>query len=158
MTQPAQLIQRLCDAKLDFVIVGGFAGILHGSALVTRDLDICAVLSPENVAKLRETLRDLHPTHRQTPQRLSFLDNPEPGAQIKNLYLGTTLGAVDILGSIKGVGDYARVREASVEVDIFGCRCRVISIEDLIRAKESLARPKDLLAANELRAILEQKK
>jgi hypothetical protein len=140
------------------VIVGGFAGILHGSALVTRDLDICAVLSPENVAKLRETLRDLHPTHRQTPQRLSFLDNPEPGAQIKNLYLGTTLGAVDILGSIKGVGDYARVREASVEVDIFGCRCRVISIEDLIRAKESLARPKDLLAANELRAILEQKK
>jgi hypothetical protein len=29
---------------------------------------------------------------------------------------------------------------------------------DLIRAKESLARPKDLLAAEELRAILEQGK
>ena len=110
------------------------------------------MLSLENVAQLRETLRDLHPTHRQTPQRLSVLNNPEPGAEIKNLYLGTTLGAVDILGSITGVGDYARVREASVEVEIFGCRCRVISIEDLIRAKESLARPKDLLAANELRA------
>jgi predicted nucleotidyltransferase len=158
VTQLNQLIHRLSDAEIDFVIVGGFAGILHGSTLVTRDLDVCAVLSRENVAKLREVLRDLNPTHRQTPQRLSFLDNPAPDAEVKNLYLGTTLGAVDLLGSIKGVGDYARVREASVEIEIFGRRCRVISIEDLIRAKESLARPKDLLAAQELRAILEQNK
>ena len=45
MTELNQLIQRLCDAEIDFVIVGGFAGILHGSTLVTRDLDVCAVLS-----------------------------------------------------------------------------------------------------------------
>jgi hypothetical protein len=152
------LIQRLSDADIDFVIVGGFAGMLHGSSLVTRDLDVCAVLSRENVAKLRDVLRDLNPTHRQTPQRLSFLENPAPEADVKNLYLGTTLGPLDILSSIQGVGDYARVREASIEVEIFGRPCRVISIEDLIRAKESLARPKDLLAAQELRAILEQKK
>lgn len=158
MTQLHHLIQRLSDAEIDFVIVGGFAGMLHGSSLVTRDLDVCAVLSRENVAKLRDVLRDVNPTHRQTPQRLSFLDNPAADVEVKNLYLGTTLGPVDILGSIKGVGDYARVREASVEIDIFGHRCRVISIEDLIRAKESLARPKDLLAAQELRAIVEQKK
>jgi hypothetical protein len=158
VTQLNQLIQRLCDAEIDFVIVGGFAGILHGSTLVTRDLGVCAVLSRDNVARLRDVLRDLNPTHRQTPQRLSFLDNPGPDVEVKNLYLGTTLGAVDLLGFIKGVGDYARVREASVEIEIFGRRCRVISIEDLIRAKESLARPKDLLAAQELRAILEQNK
>jgi hypothetical protein len=158
VTQLNQLIQRLCDADIDFVIVGGFAGILHGSTLVTRDLDVCAVLSRENVAKLRDVLRDLNPTHRQTPQRLSFLDNPAPDVEVKNLYLGTSLGAVDLLGSITGVGDYSRVREASIEIEIFGRRCRVISIEDLIRAKESLGRPKDLLAAQELRAMLEQGK
>ena len=44
------------------------------------------------------------------------------------------------------------------DAEVFGRRCRVISIDDLIRAKESLARPKDLLAAQELRAILEQQK
>jgi hypothetical protein len=158
VTQLNQLIQRLSDAEIDFVIVGGFAGMLHGSSLVTRDLDVCAVLSRENVARLRDVLRDLNPTHRQTPQRLSFLENPDPSVEVKNLYLGTALGPLDVLGSIKGVGDYARVREASVEVEIFERRCRVISIEDLIRAKESLARPKDLFAAQELRAILEQKK
>jgi hypothetical protein len=158
VTQLPQLIQRLCDAEIDFVIVGGLAGTIHGSSLVTRDLDVCAVLSRENVAKLRRVLQDLNPTHRQTPQRLSFLDNPSPDVEIHNLYLGTTIGPVDILTSIKGVGDYARVREASVEIEVFGRACRVISIEDLICAKESLARPKDLLAAQELRAILEQKK
>jgi molybdopterin-guanine dinucleotide biosynthesis protein len=44
VTQLNQLIERLCDADIDFVIVGGFAGTLHGSTLVTRDLDVCAVL------------------------------------------------------------------------------------------------------------------
>ena len=158
MTQLNQLIDRLRDAEIEFVIVGGFAGMLHGSTLVTQDLDVCAVITPQTVEKLRETLRDLRPTHRQTPQRLSFLDNPSPGVAIHNLYLDTTLGPLDILSSIKGVGDYARVRESSVEIELFGRPCRVISLEELIRAKESLARPKDLLAAQELRAILEQKK
>jgi hypothetical protein len=153
-----RLLARLSEADLEFVIVGGFAGMLHGSSLVTRDLDVCAVLSHENVEKLRRNLSDLKPTHRLTPQRLSFLDNPAPGASVNNLYLETTLGPVDVLGSIKGVGDFGRVRERSVEVELFGQRCRVISIEDLILAKEAMSRPKDALAAKELRAIAEKQK
>lgn len=35
-----RLIERLCDANIDFVVVGGFAGMLHGSTRVTRDLDV----------------------------------------------------------------------------------------------------------------------
>jgi hypothetical protein len=91
-----QLIERLCDAQIDFVIVGGFAGILHGSTLVTRDLDVCTVLSPENIMRLRATFRDLQPKHRFTTQKFSFLDNPEPGVHLKNLYLETDLGPVDL--------------------------------------------------------------
>lgn len=49
MQSLSHLLQRLADSGVDFVVIGGFAGVLHGSALVTRDLDICAVLSPENV-------------------------------------------------------------------------------------------------------------
>jgi molybdopterin-guanine dinucleotide biosynthesis protein len=40
-----RLLQRLCDAEIDFVIVGGFAATLHGSSLVTRDLDVCAIFA-----------------------------------------------------------------------------------------------------------------
>ncbi len=118
VVQLNRLIERLCDAGVDFVIVGGFAGVLHGSSLVTRDLDVCAVLSAENIAKLRTALGDLHPTHRLTPQRLSFLDTPEAGLDMKNLYLETQLGPVDFLGTILGVGDFERVRAASIEIGI----------------------------------------
>ena len=92
----SRLIQTLCDADIDFVVVGGFAGVLHGSALVTRDLDVCAVLSNEDVEKLRSALREFHPTHRLTPQRWSFLGNPDPGVPVKNLYLETDLGAAAV--------------------------------------------------------------
>lgn len=153
-----RLIQRLCDADIAFVIVGGFAAMLHGSSLVTRDLDVCAVLTTENVQKLRDTFRELHPFHRLTPQKLSFLDNPDPGVAVRNLYLRTDIGPVDVLSSILGVGDFERVYAQSTEVELFGRKCRVISLDDLIRAKEALGREKDLLAAKELRAIREKAK
>ena len=153
-----RLLQRLCDADIDFVIVGGFAATLHGSSLVTRDLDVCAMLSNENVEKLRDALRDLKPAHRFTSQKISFLDSPDPGVEVRNLYLRTDLGPVDILGSILGVGEFDRVRAASIQVELFERSCRVISLDDLIRAKEALGREKDLLAAKELRAVRDKQK
>ena len=158
MSELNKLLQRLIDADVPFVIVGGFGGMLHGSSLVTRDLDVCAVLTEANVGKLRSTFSDLHPVHRHNPQRLSFLENPEPGVALKNLYLQTDLGPLDLMSSITGVGDYDRVASRSVEADLFGNKVRVIGIEDLIAAKETLGREKDLLAVKELRAILERTK
>ena len=153
-----RLIQLLCDADIAFVIVGGFAAVLHGSSMVTRDLDVCAVLTAENVEKLRETFRELHPFHRLTPQKLSFLDNPDPGVEVRNLYLRTDIGAVDVLGSILGVGDFDSVYAGSAEIELFGRKCHVISLNDLIRAKEALGREKDILAVKELRVIREKAK
>ena len=123
---------------------------------MTRDLDVCAVLGSDDVEKLRAALREFHPTHRLTPQRLSFLGNPDPGVPVKNLYLETDLGAVDLLSSIQGIGDFVRVRAGSIEVELFGRRCRVICLDDLIRAKEALGREKDLLSVKELKAIREK--
>ena len=147
------LLQRLADSRVDFVVVGGFAGVLYGSALVTRDLDICAVLTPENIEHLRVTLRDLNPRHRMTPQRLSFLTVPTSGESVANLYLETDWGVVDILSSITGVGGFESIKGNSEAFDIAGRKCRIISLPDLVRAKEAMGREKDLLAAKELRAI-----
>jgi hypothetical protein len=57
VTDLNRLLQRLCDAEIEFIIVGGFAAMLHGSTLLTRDLDVCAVLSATNVERLRDILR-----------------------------------------------------------------------------------------------------
>ena len=148
-----ELLRRLAEAELEFVLSGGYAAVMHGSAYVTNDVDICAVLSPENIEKLRRALADLQPVHRQSHRRLSFLEVPAPGQSLQNLYLETTDGIVDVITSVLGVGDFARLRERATLTEIFGVRCAVISLEDLIAAKEALGREKDLLTAKELRAI-----
>jgi predicted nucleotidyltransferase len=158
VTDINNLLQRLCDAEVDFVIVGGFAAMLHGSSLLTRDLDVCAVLTRGNVARLREVLRDLHPAHRFSEPKLSFLDNPDPDVEVRNLYLRTDLGPVDFLSSITGVGEFGSVRANAIEVELFGRRCRVMSLDDLIRAKEAIGREKDLQAVTQLRVIREKLK
>jgi predicted nucleotidyltransferase len=147
------LLQRLADAGLEFVVVGGFAGVLHGSAYVTEDLDICAVMSPENIEILRKALADLKPVHRMTHNKLSFLDHPSPGEKLANVYLETEAGIVDVLGNVLGIGAYQDLARNAIEVPLFGRRCRVISLADLITAKEAMGREKDLLTAKELRAI-----
>ncbi len=147
------LLQRFADAGLEFVVVGGFAGVLHGSSYVTDDLDICAMLTGENVEKLRTALADLHPVHRITHKKLSFLEHPPAGQTVANLYLETDAGVVDVLSTILGLGDSEVLRRNAVEIPLFGRRCRVISLEDLIKAKEAMGREKDLLTAKELRAI-----
>jgi predicted nucleotidyltransferase len=149
----SHLLQRLTDAGVDFVIVGGYAAVAHGSSLVTRDLDICAVLTPDNVERLRQTLADAHPRHRMTPQRLSFLEYPGAGQPVQNLYLETDIGVIDVLSSILGVGDFARLWSKAEKLEVAGRTYRVISLEDLIKAKEALGHERDVLAVKELRAI-----
>jgi predicted nucleotidyltransferase len=92
--------------------------------------------------------------HRLTAPRRSFLADTDLDATFKNLYLQTSLGPIDVLGSVLGVGDFQRVRKHAIEVDLFGHRCRVMSLDDLIMAKEALGRDKDILAVKELRAIV----
>lgn len=153
MTPFSQLLQRIADAGIDFVIVGGFAAVTHGSSYVTRDIDLCLVLSPENIERLRRALADLNPRHRMTPQRLSFLSYPPSGHPVQNLYLVTDAGVVDVLSSVLGVGDFARLRAKADVLSVDGRNYAVMALEDLIAAKEALGREKDLLTAKELRAI-----
>jgi glutaredoxin-related protein len=72
---------------------------------------------------------------------------------VSNLYLQTDWGVVDILSSVTGLGDFEAVRANSETFEISGKKFRLISLPDLVRAKESLGREKDILAAKELRAI-----
>ena len=147
------LLERLAESGIEFVIVGGYAGVLHGSSLVTRDLDICAIISPDTIERLRETLRDLNPRHRMTANQLSFLHVPGPDVPVQNLCLKTDWGVIDILSSILGLGDFHRLVSRAEDMRIGGKTCKLIALEDLVAAKEAMGRDKDILAAKELRAI-----
>jgi hypothetical protein len=60
------------------VLVGGFACMIHGSPLVTQDIDICLRIDAHQINKLRMALKDLSPKHRMDPGfKLSFLAYPQ---------------------------------------------------------------------------------
>lgn len=149
----SQILQRLTDAGLDFVIVGGYAAISHGSSYLTRDVDICAVLTEGNIGRLRKALAEWNPKHRMTPQKPSFLTYPPAGQPLINLYLQTDRGVLEVISSVLGVGSFERLKQQAEELEVDGRRYRVISLGDLIAAKEAMGREKDLLTAKELRAI-----
>lgn len=147
------LINKLTESKVDFVLIGGLAASAYGSTYVTHDLDVCAVLTPENIEKLRVTLEDIHPQHRMMIPKKSFMEIPENLNGINNLYLSTDAGVLDLISTVVGVGDFTEVSKLAIEVSIFGNKCKIISLDDLIKCKRTLKRPKDLLVATELEAI-----
>lgn len=112
------LLSKLHENNIDFIIVGGFAAAAYGSSFVTHDLDICSVLTPENIEKLRHGLADVHPIHRIAQNKPSFLDTPKLTEGISNLYLQTDIGVIDILSSITGVGDYNELKKTCIEIKI----------------------------------------
>lgn len=159
MATLSQLLCRLCDAALDFVIVGGFAEIAYTPVSIARNLEICAALSPSDVAKLREVLRDLNPRHRRERPDASFLlDRSNSAGEVHELHLETDAGSLDVLSSVAGVGGFDRVRLRAVELAPFGRRCRVMALDDLIRAREALGCERDLLVLRQLRAVREKLK
>ena len=156
------LLERLLRHDIDFVLVGGLASVVHGSPLVTNDIDICVRIHETQIAKLREALKDLRPRHRMNPNfKPSFLDFPEKLEGTNNIYLETDMGVLDILSDLSPVGSFERIKASAVTVSLFGYPCKVIALEDLIRIKETMSRPKDketLLHLQEIRRKLKSEK
>ena len=156
MASTLDLLKRLSEHEVEFVIVGGVASVLHGSNLVTRDLDICAPLTRENLTRILGALSDLTPRFRMTPDKRPLSANPEDYVGYKNLYLLTDWGQLDILSEIMGLGNHENVARNAITVDLGGISCRVLNLDALILAKKSLNRPRDRQALIELEAIRER--
>ena len=151
------LLKRLLDHNVDFVLAGGLACVVHGSPLVTQDVDICVFFDDLQIAKLREALKDLDPKFRMNPNfKPSFLDHPKRSNELKNIYLETSLGILDMMSELQPVGDFQAVSRRAVTIRLYGHDCKVVSLEDLISIKEMMSRPKDKEALLHLREILKR--
>jgi hypothetical protein len=53
------LLSRLQSHEVDFVIIGGVCGLMHGVPLVTKDLDICCCFASDNLRRLESAVGDL---------------------------------------------------------------------------------------------------
>lgn len=157
MKELTRITQRLAEFQVEFVIAGGLGTLMHGSALMTRDVDVVARMDCENLERLFKALQELHPVHRMTPEKLPFtMDQVERGG-IKNLSLSIVWGQLDCLGEIKGLGSYVECLAQSEAVVLDGIEVRVLTLDALITAKRAMGRPRDLHAVLELEAIREMR-
>jgi predicted nucleotidyltransferase len=150
------LLQDLVDGQVEFILVGGVAGVIHGSARLTYDLDVVYRRTKENLTRLVEALGPREPYLRGAPPGLPFrLDVPTLQAGL-NLTLTTTSGDLDLLGEIVGGGRFEDLLPHSIEVCIDDRSCRCLSLDKLIEVKRAAGRPKDLEAIAELEVIREE--
>ena len=153
-----EILRLLRDSGVDFVIVGGVAGVLNGAPIHTLDLEIVHSRDAANVARLLTVLESLDAAFRLQPERrikpnASYVSGPG------HLNLITRFGPLDVLGSIGRGLIYADLLPRSVEQDIGdGVRVRVLNLKTLIALKEDLGTEKDRAILPLLRQVLEEQR
>ena len=148
-------VHALVDAGVDFVIIGGWSAILHGSSNVTNDLDVCYSRQPENLKRLAGALAPFHPWLRDLPEDLPFVWDEATLHNETNFTLPTDLGGIDLLAEVSGLGGFEEVKASSVLVHAFDRNVWTLDLPSLIKAKRAAGREKDLRALPELEGLLE---
>ena len=156
MVRFRRLIEVLVDGNVDFVLVGGVAATVHGSARLTQDVDVVYSRDPANLSRLSAALKAHSPYPRGAPPNLPFLFDEETLRRGLNFTLTTDLGDLDLLGEITGGGGYEELAPHLISTQIYGFECKCLDLPVLIHVKRAAGRPKDLEAIAELEAILEE--
>jgi predicted nucleotidyltransferase len=138
---------------VDFVVIGGVAITLHGSALFTQDLDICFAADGENLKALGKVLVELEAKLRGAPDDVPFVPDERTLRHVGVLTLDTTHGPLDVMTNPDGAPPYETLRRNAERMDIGGFAVLVASIEDLISMKRAAGRERDRRGVEELEAI-----
>jgi hypothetical protein len=151
-------LAALVNGGVEFIVIGGVAGALRGSALITQDLDVIYARTRESLRRLAAALQPHQPYLRGAPEGLPFRWDEPTIANGLNFTLTTAFGDLDLLGEATGGGGYEQLLPHSREVRGVGLRFRLLNLDKLIVLKRAAGRPKDLLVVAELQAILEKSK
>jgi predicted nucleotidyltransferase len=149
LLQLEPLLRSLDRHGVDFVVVGGLAGLAHGSSYPTYDLDVAYARDSPNLARLVGALGEIGVTLRGAPEGLPFQLDAQTLANGANFTFDTEFGSFDILGDVAGIKSYEKLRRDSRIERIAGVEVRVASLDDLISMKRAANRTKDQLMVME---------
>lgn len=153
----AGVVGALVDGGVEVILIGGLAAQAHGSARLTQDTDFLYRRTEDNVTRLAAVLAPHAPYLRGAPAGLPFRFDAATIKRGLNFTLTTSLGDVDLLGEVIGIGDYDTVAPHTLQLTVFGRDLLVIDLPTLIRSKRAAGRPKDLEVIAELEALLAER-
>lgn len=156
VTDLAALLAKLCDAGVEFIVVGGAACVIQGAPITTNDLDIVHRRTPENIERLLGVLLLLDATMRYDFANRGLRPTAELLAGKGHLNLSTSLGPIDPLCELDGLG-FEELLSNTQSVTDEGRLLRVLDLPTLIAVKTKAGRPKDRVVLPILIATLEER-
>jgi predicted nucleotidyltransferase len=148
-----EMLRRLTSAGVDFVVIGGIALVLSGSARLTRDLDIAFAPDPENLVVLGKALMQLDARLREVEEDIPFVPDERTLANVGLLTLTTTAGWLDVHREVDGSPPYDLLRKNADRVDLGDFAVLVASPDDMIAMKRAAGRRQDIADIEEWEAI-----
>ncbi len=131
------LFSELCALDARFIVVGAHAVIFHTTPRYTKDIDVWVDPAPENGRRVYEAL-----TRFGAPmESLVAEDLAIPGTIFQ---IGIEPNRIDIITAIEALS-FEDSWERRVASTYGGLPIAVLSREDLLTNKRSVARPQDLL-------------
>ncbi len=149
----SEILTRLTVAQVDFIVIGGIAVILHGSARNTVDLDITYATTHENLIRLGHVLIELNARLRGIEEGVPFVPDADTLRRVSLLTLDTDAGWLDLLADPPGGPSYAQLRAKAMPADLDGAVVHVASLDDMIAMKTVAGRLRDLVDIDELETI-----
>lgn len=154
--QFGRMLTVLVQAEVRFVVIGGVALVTQGGSRATFDLDLCYERTPQNFKNLEVAMRPFTPKLRGVDPSLPFFFDARSLATGFNFTLTTSLGDLDLLGEVAGIGGYAEAVADADTVEAFGVSFAILSLAKLEASKRAAGRPKDLQDLAEIAALKER--
>ena len=153
------LFATLHRHQVEYVLIGGLAVALHGIERNTMDIDVCLVISPDNLRRMIEAAKELNlsPVLPVPLETLSQIDTLKQWHQQRNLQ-AFALRTPDLAGVTLDLLLFPPVAPAdmcqrAVRLDVSGIPIQLASVDDLIALKQSVGRPIDLADIEHLKRL-----
>ena len=153
------LFATLHRHQVEYVLIGGLAVALHGIERNTMDIDVCLVISPDNLRRMIEAAKELNlsPVLPVPLETLSQIDTLRQWHQQRNLQ-AFALHTPDLAGVTLDLLLFPPVAPAdmcqrAVRLDVSGIPIQLASVDDLIALKQSVGRPIDLADIEHLKRL-----
>lgn len=138
MNEYKELLQRLLEENVRFLIIGGYAAIAHGLTRATDDLDIWIDPTLDNARKVIRALESFE----IDPEALTLDRIADPYTFFR---IGDDQGRkIDLMANSGGDLPFPQAWTNRVEMDFFGLRVPFVGLQDLLRIKRAVGRHIDL--------------
>ena len=126
-----EILELLNRHKVEYIVVGGVAAVIHGVPVTTFDLDALVRVNEDNASRLVGALEDLDARYRA--QASTIRPNKKDVLAGGHLLPMTRAGPLDVLGFIGDSDRYEDLIAFSSEVAMTIGSFRVLDLEELVR-------------------------